>query len=427
MTPGVRDEAARPAEGTSFSGTWKRKKSHALNSGPGSPFGGVGPQMRQTIIAFRTSTGRSFDRVIDANFSLSRARRAVLDKCSLAADTPITLSYAASDGSRIDLDDDEDLRAFQVHASREPIMTIHVVIPEGAGTLPLHHGSDANSAAAPAPSPTTTTAPAPVPAAPGEGKKRRGRPSQKNAETDTAEFTEETAAPADTSAADASAANASGTKPPKQRRKRKDSKAFAEAAASQDAPVDTSSADASLIDSSLAHEAEAPAEAPAEMPAETPAEATAETPADGPSEAPAEDTSASLASPEKAKRHRRTKAEMEAFRAEKAAAKARKEQERAAAQESAADNSGAGDETTIMHDARSEEHNAAAREAFDGVVARGAEAVQERLTELKAKKQRKNAVEREEQKMLVGYLGKDASKAGDAPKREYFSLACAHG
>ena len=211
VTPGVRDEAARPTEGSSFSGTWKRKKSHAPNSAPGSPFGGVGPQARQTIVAFRTSTGRSFDRVIDANFSLSRARRAVLDKCSLAPDTPITLSYSASDGSRIDLDDDEDLRAFQVHASREPTMTIHVVIPEGAGTLPIHHVSDANSAAAPAPAPAATAAPAsaPAPAAQGEGKKRRGRPSQKSAETVTAEPTEEAAAPADTLAADASAADAS--------------------------------------------------------------------------------------------------------------------------------------------------------------------------------------------------------------------------
>ena len=58
----------------------------------------------------------------------------MLDKCSLSNDTEIVLSYVTADGSRVDLEDEEDVRAFRVHASREPVITVHAKVPDNAST-----------------------------------------------------------------------------------------------------------------------------------------------------------------------------------------------------------------------------------------------------------------------------------------------------
>lgn len=72
-----------------------------------------------------------------ATFTLERARRAVLEKCSLADETEIVLSYVTADGSHVDLEDDEDVRAFRVHASREPVITVHAKMPDHASACYL--------------------------------------------------------------------------------------------------------------------------------------------------------------------------------------------------------------------------------------------------------------------------------------------------
>ena len=60
-----------------------------------------------------------------ATFNLDHARQIVQQKYGLDSSTPVALSYQASDGMSIDLEDKEDIRAFQVYASREPVVTLH--------------------------------------------------------------------------------------------------------------------------------------------------------------------------------------------------------------------------------------------------------------------------------------------------------------
>ena len=60
----------------------------------------------------------------------------------------------------------------------------------------------------------------------------------------------------------------------------------------------------------------------------------------------------------------------------------------------------------------------AASSAVQALVEEGSAAMQQRLNDLKAKKQRKNAAEREEQKLLMGLVGKESS-ASDTTMREY--------
>ena len=51
-----------------------------------------------------------------ATFNLERARQIVQQKYGLDSSTPVALSYQASDGMSIDLEDKEDIRAFHVYA-----------------------------------------------------------------------------------------------------------------------------------------------------------------------------------------------------------------------------------------------------------------------------------------------------------------------
>lgn len=388
----------------SQSGSQKRKKPRhralidpnvSMLSAPG---GDLSTSAWKTIVAFRAPFGKAFDRVLDAGFTLASVRQMVAQKYRIPHDVAIGLSYVAPDGTYIDLDDNEDFRAFQVHAAREATITVHVDAPAASV------GTASASEMAAEPAAPAAPVPAPVPAAPTQAKARgrrgRGAPRLDDTPDDSASATEVS----QFFDAERTTDEAPAT-PAKRGRKRK---------------ADVQAADAEP----------APAAEPATAPAPA-AEASAPAPDAQEAAAPAEDDDASsdddvplssqppassqADSPEKPKRTRRTKAEMEAFRAEKAAKKAAKEQERAekqAAKHGAADASVAGDadasqaqdETVIVHDIRNEEHSAAASAAVQALVETGIDAMQARLAELKAKKQRKNAVEREEQKMLVSMV-----------------------
>lgn len=145
-------------------------------------------------------------------------------------------------------------------------------------------------------------------------------------------------------------------------------------------------------------------------------------------------------SPEKPRRHRRTKAEMEAFRAEQAAKKLEKEQSSQAHKSSsqseeadAADTTTAsvGDETTIVHDNHNDEPARTASASIHALEASGPAAMQQRLSELKAKKQRKNAAEREEQKLLMDRIKEKglpatAAEPAETSSREYHDFVANH-
>lgn len=323
--------------------------------------------MWQTIVAFRAPHGKAFDRVLDAGFTLASVKRMVSDKYRIASGVPIHLSYEAADGTHIDLDDSEDFRAFQVHAARESIITVFIDVPESQ----------------------MFTAPEAPAASPAKARGRRGRGAARTDEGD--ETTNEAEATEVSQLVDVPQPEAEAQSTPAKRgRKRK---------------VDQPPAPAS---------ASAP-EAQPEAPAPTPTPAPAPVPAPAPEAEDDEEEDVPLSSQatappssqpeggEKQKRSRRTKAEMEAFRAEKAAQKAAKEQERADRTNGEADTTQA-DETVIVHEPRNDEHSAAASAAVQALVEHGIDAMHLRLSELKAKKQRKNAVEREEQKMLVNMV-----------------------
>lgn len=429
----VRNETQEPAGTPSQANSNKRKKPRNRANADGSLSGlalhDVDPSASawKTIVAFRTSFGKAFDRVLDAGFTLASVRRMVAEKYRIPSHVAIHLAYVAPDGHHIDLDDSEDFRAFQVHAARESTITVHVDAPE----------SSVGTAAAP----TTSEGPAPMaepesaPAQPTHAKARgrRGRGANRAEEVQEQEqgAGEDSASAMEVSqffSADKPSEEAPAT-PAKRGRKRK--------ADQQPVNQEVGDTTATATEPEPAEPAQEAPPAPEAHDAEaTPVtEQAASTPAEGPgAEEPSssddEDVplssqtappssqpppSSQTDSPEKPKRSRRTKAEMEVFRAEKAAKKAAKEQERAQKQAAKSggadvstardgDVSGAQDETVIVHEARNEEHTAAASAAVQALVEVGIDAMQQRLSELKAKKQRKNAVEREEQKMLVNMV-----------------------
>lgn len=396
-TPGAPQEAVgTPSQTHSNKRKKLRQRMQADPSFPGFGMPGtdLGASAWQTIVAFRAPFGKAFDRVLDAGFTLDSVRRMVAEKYHISRDAPINLSYVAADGSHIDLDDNEDFRAFQVHAARESTITVHVHLPE-------------SSARAQAPAETHT------PAQPnhGKGRGRRGRGGNRQEELQERGGTEDSASATEVSNlvnADKPTSD-TPTTPAKQNRKRKADQPpnSHEQADTSDAPTPEDAAPAASASGSAplsaSNESEAPSDDDDDIPLSQSAPPSSQPPPSSQSD-----------SPEKPKRSRRTKAEMEAFRAEKAAKKAAKEQARAeksagkATAETStaadADASGAADETVIVHEARNEDHSAVASSAVQGLMSQGIDAMQQRLAELKAKKQRKNAVEREEQKMLVNMV-----------------------
>ncbi|WFD32050.1 hypothetical protein MSPP1_003092 [Malassezia sp. CBS 17886] len=276
----------------------------------------------------------------------------VAEKCDTRPHAKITLSYEAPDGTRLEIDDNEDFRAFLVYASREATVTLFITIAEKDDSAP----------------------------SPAKPRTRRGRGKSHEAASAT---TQE-----DTSTAEVSAGLAA------------QSEGLAEEeadAAEEEAAVE----EAAVMEPSI----EEPTEEPPSSQVEPPSSQLTET-----------------ASGERMRRPRRTKAEMDAFRAEKAAKKAQREQERAerrAARDG--DASTVADETTILVGAADDESHAEAYEestnatdtAVHALVADGPAAVQGRLDELKSKKQRKNAAEREEQRALLSIVSKTTARDAD--------------
>jgi len=119
---------------------------------------------------------------------------------------------------------------------------------------------------------------------------------------------------------------------------------------------------------------------------------------------------------------------MEAFRAEQAAKKQEKEQGKSMSKSNRPDEPDTtvdttaleGDETTVIHEPHLDEHGTSAAASVQSLKSQGPAAIQQRLNELKAKKQRKNATEREEQKLLMELIGKEqqASPGVDTSLRE---------
>lgn len=334
--------------------------------------------------------------------TLSQTQKVVVDKFKLAPGTPVTLSYVAPDGMQIELEDAEDFRAFLVYASRVSSVTVHVHVPPSQPTTNESNTPDVlvtdQSLAPPAATPV-----------------KRARRSRHG--------TSETPAEPETSVAEVSAnlgeVRTPATKRPGRRQRlaekeRREVENRAQAAAEPAEPAEPAP-------EQQEEHAEAPAEAPAAppVPLETPAadESDDDVPLSSqqppssqepPSSQVSMGTSAAGTDTpgEKTRRPRRTKAEMEVFRAEQAAKKAERERERAS-RISAEAETPVGDETTIVH----EEPQSAAFSAAQALAASGKNAMQQRLDELKAKKQRKNATEREEQRLLQDML---KESAGDA-------------
>ncbi|WFD26481.1 hypothetical protein MNAN1_001464 [Malassezia nana] len=352
----------------------------------------------QTIVAFRTSFGKGFNRVLDGSFNLSTARKVVADKYQVDPETPMSLSYTAPDGMEIDLEDAEDFRAFQVYASRESVVTVNVDLDEASvgthkpsetsPTTPskprARRGTRGKNGAAPQ-EPAPEPVPEPVPA-----------PASEAAVTE-ASTTEKPVAPA----AEAPPKESIRKRKPKAA-KEKESEPSGETPAPPSPAPATAESDDDSDDMPLSHSA----------------------PPSSQSHPPPSQESVS----DKPRRHRRTKAEMEVFRAEQAAKKLEREQarqnkaSRPVAPEATADPSPEGDETTIVHEPRNDEHLVAASNAVQSLRDEGSAAMQQRLNDLKAKKQRKNAVEREEQKLLMGLIGKEAA-GSDTTMRAYSPMS----
>lgn len=318
---------------------------------------------------------------------------------------------------RIDLDDGEDVRAFQVYASREPLVTVFVDFDEAA----------INTAPVPAPdADATSTTPKSV---------RRSRPKSAAAHAAQADSTASNTPAADTSE------RALSSVPPSETNEANDAaEVFARLTELEPPSAPAAKAKAAPKKRKTPALAETPTqtETPSSEPP-PPSQALPDRVSQDEDEdddiplsqgAPLSSQSAPAPSQdaEKPKRHRRTKAEMEAFRAEQAAKKAEKEQarqqaaSREAADESTADAADAtvdaGDETTIVHDVRGDEPTSAAAAAVQVLMAEGSDAMHRRLTDLKAKKQRKNGAEREEQRLLVNLIGKEAAPEADTTTRE---------
>jgi len=341
---------------------------------------------------------------LSGSFNLSTARKVVCDKYQVDPQTPMSLSYAAPDGMKIDLEDTEDFRAFQVYASRESVVTVNVDLNEASvGTHKpttdtslqtpskprARRGTRGKGASAPPPAPEPTS----------------DAPEPSGAEAPATEAPEAHEGPA---AADATLKESG--------RKRKQKEKAAEKEAEKEKEVDKERG-------KNQKDNEAPAAPPT---ADSDDDSDDDLPLSQ-SAPPSSQTNPPLSQEsvtEKPRRHRRTKAEMEAFRAEQAAKKLEKEQarqnkaSRPVANDTPTEPSAAGDETTIVHEPRNDEHASAASSAVQTLVEEGSAAMQQRLNDLKAKKQRKNAAEREEQKLLMGLIGKESS-GNDTTMREY--------
>lgn len=317
---------------------------------------------------------------------MSTARKVVADKYQVDPQTPMSLSYTAPDGMEIDLEDAEDFRAFQVYASRESVVTVNVDLDEAS--VGTHKPSET--------SPT-----------PSKPRARRGTRGKNGAAPQEPEPAPE-ATLSEASVTEKPVAPAADAPPKESARKRKqkaakekESEPSGETPAPPPAPA-TAESDDDSDDMPLSHSA----------------------PPSSQSQPPPSQESVS----DKPRRHRRTKAEMEVFRAEQAAKKLEREQARQnkaprpVAPEVTADPSPEGDETTIVHEPRNDEHLLAASTAVQSLRDEGSAAMQQRLNDLKAKKQRKNAVEREEQKLLMGLIGKE-SAGSDTTMRAYSPMS----
>lgn len=342
-----------------------------------------------------------------ATFNLDQARQIVQQKYGLDSSTPVALSYQASDGMSIDLEDKEDIRAFQVYASREPVVTVHADFDQtkigSAGKAP-----EATATSTPSKSrgrrggrsKSTNHAANDIPGTPSNDAPSESAPRQDVAETSMAEVS-----------ANLHEMSQGVPKPPSGKRKSTKQAEPIPEPVPEAAPEPTPEADSS-------------------QPAQRQDDAD-----DDDEDVPLSQQSASLAlndtpSPEKPRRHRRTKAEMEAFRAEQAAKKLEKEQSsqanKPASQPEEADTADTttatmGDETTIVHESHNDEPVRTAAASVNALEASGPAAMQQRLSELKAKKQRKNVVEREEQKLLMDRVKEKVppATAAETSSREY--------
>lgn len=352
-----------------------------------------------------------------ATFNLDHARQIVQQKYGLDPSTPVALSYQASDGMSIDLEDKEDIRAFQVYASREPVVTVHADFDQtkigSAGKAP-----EATASSTPSKSrgrrggrsKSTNHAANDIAGAPPNETASESAPRQDLGETSMAEVS-----------ANLHEMSQNAPKPPSGKRK----------SAKQAEPVPEPVPD--------------PAPEPAREAASSKPTQPQDECDDDDEDVPLSQQSATLASndtpsPEKPRRHRRTKAEMEAFRAEQAAKKLEKEQSSQATKSAsqpeeadAADTTTAtvGDETTIVHESHNDEPARTAAASVHALEASGPTAMQHRLSELKAKKQRKNAAEREEQKMLMDRIKEKgppatATEPAETSSREYHYYVANH-
>ncbi|WFD44823.1 hypothetical protein MPSI1_003494 [Malassezia psittaci] len=364
----------------------------------------------QTIVAFRTPSGKAFDRVLDAGYNLHHVRQMVANKYKISTSAPMNLAYLAPDGSQIDLDDNEDFRAFQVHAAREATITVHVHFPESSQSLPSQEQSSVPHAKTP------------------RGRRGRGAahrsedvPEDSASAIEVSQFFD-----ADQPANDRTPALPSPS-PAKRGRKRKTDtvadQSTQDTPSNAKSPPDSSQAAPASELNHAAVVSTAAEQHDDDSEEDLPLSSQATLPSSQPTDAQ-----------EKPKRARRTKAEMEAFRAEKAAKKAAKEQDRLEKQHGVTHSAGdasntapmdqslsvAPDDTVIMHDVPGEEFSASALAAVDALAEQGTDAMQSRLTDLKSKKQRKNAQEREEQKLLVTRMkqGKASPKDADQSTRE---------
>lgn len=345
-----------------------------------------------TIVAFRTRSGRGFDRVLDNSFSIERAHSIVRAKCGLPSDAPVAMWYETETGSAVQLDDDDDMRAFRVHAQREPTLVVNVDAEtvEAFGTPQRPKATKAGA------------------------KKAKAPPQQQQQDdTDGNNSTAEVSAgllgtpePQPTAQPEPEPATQSESGK-KTRRSRKRKQIFDDAMSdSSDMPL---SSQVEVSQEPQSQQPEQEREAPPSQESESlpPTQDTAD--ADVPA---SQDTGQ-----EKTRRPRRTKAEMEVFRAEQAAKRAARDQEREQrknknkspkATETPAEPADTtavdgGDETTVVHEGETD-----VQREVDEIAALGHGEVDKRIQELKDKKQRKNGHERELQRKLLKYVKDNA-------------------
>ncbi|WFD18548.1 hypothetical protein MCAP1_000752 [Malassezia caprae] len=319
----------------------------------------------------------------------------------------MSLSYTAPDGMQIDLEDTEDFRAFQVYASRESVVTVNVDLNEASvGTHKPANDAGIQTPSKPRARRGTrgkgTSAPAPAPEPVSEA------PAPTTTETPAAEIPEAPEHPA----ADATPKESGRKRKQKeQKEKTTEKEKTAEKEADKEKVADKEKGQSQKDHEPTQQPPAAPPTADSDDDSDDDLPLSQSAPPSSQNNPPMSQESVA----EKPRRHRRTKAEMEAFRAEQAAKKLEREQARQnkASRPVAADTtkapSAAGDETTIVHELRNDEHVSAASSAVQALVEEGSAAMQQRLNDLKAKKQRKNGVEREEQKLLMGLIGKESS------------------